>query len=66
MAGFQVVEAHDLSSQLKRSYQCLSSIAKAKSQQDDEKFQALGAAYDRMVQAVDNGERAWGMYLCRK
>ena len=64
--GFQVVEAHDLSSHLKKSYQCLSSIAKAKSEQDTDKFQALGSAYDHMVQAVDNRELGWGMYLCRK
>jgi ubiquinone/menaquinone biosynthesis C-methylase UbiE len=64
--GFQVVEAHDLSTHLRKSYQCLSSIAKAKSQYEADKFQSLASAYDHMVQAVDHGELGWGMYLCQK
>lgn len=64
--GFQVVEAHDLSEHLKTSYQCLAGIAKAKNQQAGDTFEALGSAYDQMVEAVDNDELGWGMYLCRK
>lgn len=64
--GFQVVEAHDLSEHLKTSYKCLAGIAKSKNQQAGDPFEALGSAYDQMVEAVDNDELGWGMYVCRK
>ena len=64
--GFQVLEAHDLSDHLGRSYRCLSGMALEKKESDSETFQALSYAYDQMVQAVIDGELGWGLYLCRK
>ena len=63
--GFQVVEAHDLSQHLKASYQYLARITRGKIDDDAQMFQPLTFAYEQMVQAVDNGELGWGMYVCR-
>ena len=64
-AGFRVLEAHDLSPHLKMSYQFLGRITRGKIDEDAQKFQPLSFAYDQMVQAVDNGELGWGMYVCQ-
>ncbi len=64
--GFTVLEAVDLSQQLKTSYQCLSKLAQNQGSKLDGKYQSLSLAYDQMVEAVDQGELGWGLYLCRK
>jgi ubiquinone/menaquinone biosynthesis C-methylase UbiE len=64
--GFRVMEAHDLSQHLKKSYQCLSSMAQQKSADKDDKFQTLANAYDQMVTAIDNSELGWALYVCQK
>ena len=64
--GFQVLEAHDLSPHLKQSYRCLDQMALARSEAKDDKFEQLSYSYQRMVQAIDNQELGWGMYLCQK
>jgi len=64
--GFQVLEAHDLSPHLKQSYQCLDQMALARSEGKDDKFEQLSYSYQRMVQAIDNQELGWGIYLCQK
>ena len=64
--GFDVLEAHDLSLHLKRSYQCLAEMALTRSEGEDDKFTQLSYAYRQMVQAAENQELGWGMYLCRK
>lgn len=65
-AGFSMLEAMDLSQHLKTSYQCLAEMTRAKGDQQGGKYRDLSYAYDQMVQAVDNGELGWGLYLCRK
>ena len=65
-AGFSMLEAIDLSQHLKTSYQCLAEMTRAKGDQHHRKYRELSYAYDQMVQAVDNGELGWGLYLCRK
>ncbi len=65
-AGFRVLEAHDLSQHLKKSYQCLSMMAQQKSANEDDKFQTLSHAYDQMVTAVENNELGWAMFVCQK
>ena len=64
--GFSVLEAIDLSQHLKTSYQCLGEMTRAKGDEHHGKYRELSYAYDQMVQAVDNGELGWGLYLCRK
>ena len=64
--GFQVLEAHDLSSHLKQSYRCLDQMAQGRSQGKDDKFEQLSYSYQQMVQAIENQELGWAMYLCRK
>ena len=64
--GFQVLEAHDLSPHLRQSYQCLDQMALSRSERKNDKFENLSYAYQRMVQAIDDQELGWGMYLCRK
>lgn len=64
--GFQVSEAHDLSPYLKQSYQCLDQMAQARSEAKADKFEQLSYSYQQMVQAIDNQELGWAMYLCRK
>ncbi len=64
--GFRVLESYDLSQNLKKSYQCLSTMARGKSEQKDDNFQVLSLAYDQMVAAIDNNELGWALYVCRK
>ena len=64
--GFQILEAVDLSRHLRTSYQCLARITQEKGAEHQEKYRELSYAYEQMVQAVDNGELGWGLYLCRK
>lgn len=65
-AGFSILDAVDLSSHLKTSYECLGRMTKAKGDEHHGKYRELSQAYDQMVKAVDNGELGWGLYLCRK
>jgi ubiquinone/menaquinone biosynthesis C-methylase UbiE len=65
-AGFQVLEAHDLSQHLKQSYQCLGRMARDRSESEDDKFRQLSFAYQQMVQAVEQQELGWATYLCRR
>ena len=64
--GFGVLEAHDLSSHLRQSYQCLSIMALDRSENQDDKFAHLSFAYQQMIRAIDQQELGWGMYLCQK
>lgn len=64
--GFEVVQAEDLSHHLKTSYQCLARKAHEKGERGIEKYQDLSYAYGKMVEAVDNQELGWGLYLCKK
>ncbi|PKB79330.1 MAG: hypothetical protein BZY88_13915 [SAR202 cluster bacterium Io17-Chloro-G9] len=65
-AGFRVIESQDLSPHLRTSYQCLAEITEKLVAQGSDNFQHLSYAYRQMVQAVDNGELGWGLYLCQK
>jgi hypothetical protein len=64
--GFQILDAQDLSHHLKMSYECLAKMSLEKDHENDEKYQSLSFAYEQMVQAVENGELGWGLYLCQK
>jgi ubiquinone/menaquinone biosynthesis C-methylase UbiE len=64
--GFKVLEAQDLSEHLKRSYRCLSQMALNRSEGYDDKFRQLSFAYQQMVQAIENQDLGWAMYLCQK
>ena len=64
--GFQILEAHDLSTHLGKSYQCLSEMALSRKESDQDVFETLSSAYRQMVAAVERGELGWGMYLCQK
>ena len=65
-AGFELLDAQDISSHLKTSYECLAQMAREKKDGDIEKYQALALAYENTVQAVTDGDVGWGMYLCKK
>lgn len=65
-AGFRVLEAYDLSEQLKKSYRCLSAMARQKSESEGDKFQTLSHAYGQMVTAIDDTELGWGLFVCQK
>ena len=65
-AGFEILDAQDMSQHLKTSYQCLADITRQKIGEDAEKYGTLSFAYEQMVQAVTNQELGWGLYLCRK
>jgi ubiquinone/menaquinone biosynthesis C-methylase UbiE len=65
-AGFEVLEAEDLSSHLKTTYQCLTLITRGKSFEDPDTYQSLSLAYEQMVGAVQRGELGWAMYICEK
>lgn len=65
-AGFEVLDAQDLSDHLKTSYGCLAQMAREKKDGDVEKYQALALAYENTVQAIADGDLGWGMYLCKR
>ena len=65
-AGFQVLKSQDLSQHLRTSYQCLAETTEKLATQGSESFEHLSAAYRQMIQAVENGELGWGLYLCQK
>ena len=64
--GFQLLESHDLSEHLGKSYSCLSQMAMAQREKDPEVYEGLSRAYDQMVLAVERQELGWGMYICQK
>ena len=64
--GFRVLEAHDLSENLKKSYACLSQMALSQKALNPDTFEALSHAYDQMVNAIEREELGWGMFLCQK
>ena len=65
-AGFRILAARDISGNLKTSYSYLEEVTRERSSRDPEKYKPLNFAYGQMVQAVENGELGWGLYLCRK
>ena len=65
--GFRVLEARDLSTNLARSYYCLSRMAAMATDPERlERFAALSDAYRKMISAVRNDELGWAQYLCVK
>ncbi len=64
--GFRVLEAHDLSENLKKSYACLSQMALSQKALNPDTFEALSHAHDQMVNAIEREELGWGMFLCQK
>ena len=65
-AGFQVLEARDLSPHLQTSYQCLEDITTEQVNKGVEPLRDLSNAYHQMVKAIANQELGWGYYLCQK
>ncbi len=68
-AGFEIIEAHDLSEHLKTSYECLSELsaqADAEHPEHRERFQYLEEAYRETAVAVARQELGWAMFVCRK
>ncbi len=64
-AGFEVLDAADLSEHLARSYARLAELADGASG-DDGHLRALAFAYQKMVTCIENDEVGWAMYACRK
>ena len=64
--GFRVLEAHDLSEHLGKSYGCLSMMAMSQREKNPHVYEGLSRAYDQMVRAVQQHELGWGMYICQK
>ena len=65
--GFELLEAHDISSHLRQSYLCLADrTPKGTSNEHTEHYEWLTAAYLGTAQAVENNELGWGLYICRK
>lgn len=65
-AGFEVLEAVDLSQHLKTSYQCLGEIALRRDSNPGSIHHKLSIAYGQTVAAIERGEVGWAFYLCRK
>ena len=65
-AGFEVLEAADISSHLKTSYLMLSDAASQGNEEHKERFAFLAEAYQETAAAVDNKEVGWAMFVCRK
>ena len=65
-AGFEVLEADDMSRHLKTSYLMLSDAASQGNEEHKERFAYLAEAYRETAAAVDNRELGWAMFVCRK
>ena len=65
-AGFEVLEAEDLSRHLKTSYLMLSDAASRGNEEHKERFAYLAEAYRETAAAVDTKELGWAMFVCRK
>ncbi len=70
--GFEVCEAHDLSTHLKRSYEVLVDVllnkiegGKSVNKYENE-YKKFIKAYKKTINAIDNGEVGWGLFVCRK
>ena len=65
--GFRVLEAHDLSTHLKTSYECLAAITEKRiGGTGTDKYRNTSVAYRKMAQAVERAELGWGLYVCQK
>lgn len=64
--GFQVLEAHDLSSHLKSSYLRLADRTPKLGGEHAEHYAELTTAYRETARAVDNQELGWGLFICQK
>ena len=65
-AGFEVLEAEDISRHLKTSYLMLSDAASKGNEEHRERFAYLAEAYGETAAAVDHKELGWAMFVCRK
>ncbi len=65
-AGFEVLEAEDMSRHLKTSYMMLSNAASQGNEEHKERFAFLAEAYRETAEAVDRKEVGWAMFVCRK
>lgn len=64
-AGFTVIEAHDISSHLKTSYERLAAITGQRTGgAKTDKYRDITIAYRKMAEAVDRSELGWGLYVC--
>ena len=64
--GFQVEDARDLSSHLRRSYQHLHMMASEQKDLNPEALVPLAAAYTQMVAAIEAKDLGWAFYVARK
>ena len=65
--GFELLEAHDISSHLRQSYLCLADrTPKGDTSEHAEHYEWLTEAYLGTARAVENDELGWGLYVCRK
>ena len=65
--GFDVLEALDVSPDLKQSYLALSErTPKDETLDDAEHYQWLTTAYIETAASVDRNEVGWGLFICRK
>lgn len=65
-AGFELLEAEDISRHLKTSYQMLSAAAAQGNDEHRERFAYLAEAYHETAQSVDRQEVGWALFVCRK
>ena len=65
-AGFEVLEAEDISRHLKTSYLMLSDAAAQGNEEHRERFAYLAEAYQETAAAVDRQEVGWALFVCRK
>lgn len=65
-AGFEVLEAEDISRHLKTSYRMLSDAAARGNEEHRERFAYLAKAYQETALSVERREVGWGLFVCRK
>ena len=65
-AGFEVIEALDMTSHLGKSYARLAQMAGEKEGEHKVHFEALELAYGESVKAAERKEIGWGLFVCKK
>jgi len=69
--GFKVIESKDISNHLSKSYQVLKNILEGKLKNNIkikyiQEYKKLIFAYQKMVEAIENKELGWAMFICKK
>ncbi len=69
--GFEIIETREESNNLKKSYQKLCKVLERKIKEREnnnflKKYISLLHAYKKFIEAIENEEVGWAIYVCKK